>query len=68
MHIPNMADIRQIWKSGLKQLEEVFKHHIQKMDSEFENKTSEYNTIKQELKDNHEFMIHLTKNMKMKME
>lgn len=41
----------------MKKLEEVFQDHIQKMTIEFDMKTSEYTTVRDQLVANHDFLM-----------
>ena len=56
MNIPRLSEIKSIWHTGLKRLEEVFQDHIQKMTIEFDIKTSEYSEVRDQLVANHEFL------------
>lgn len=63
-----MADIKQIWGRGMKQLNEVFQHQIGKITAEFEIKTQEYESMSKQLIANHEHISVLTSQMKGKFE
>lgn len=54
--IPRVTEIKQIWQSGIRRVEEAFQDTIQKMNIEFDVKTSDYSRIRDQLVTNHDFL------------
>ena len=54
--IPRLTEIKGIWQSGIRRVEEAFQDTIQKMNIEFDVKTSDYSRVRDQLVTNHEFL------------
>ena len=55
-NLPRINDMKQIWRAGIKQLEDVFAEHISKMNDAFESKALEFDRVREQLIRNHNFI------------
>ena len=55
-NLPRINDMKQIWRSGIKQLEDDFAEHIAKMNDAFEKKALEFDRVREQLIRNHNFI------------
>ncbi len=55
-NLPRINDMKQIWRAGIKQLEDVFAEHIAKMNDAFEKKALEFDRVREQLIRNHNFI------------
>jgi hypothetical protein len=51
-----ISDVKSIWRSGIKQIEEIFSEHIAKINDLFDDRALEYDKIRDQLITNHEFL------------
>lgn len=51
-----ISDVKSVWRSGIKQLEEIFAEHIAKINDMFDDRALEYDRIRDQLIGNHEFL------------
>jgi len=45
-----------MWRSGMKKVEDVFMEHLQNMNMEFDEKTVEFDGVREKIVANHEFL------------
>lgn len=55
-NLPKINDMKQIWRAGIKQLEDVFAEHISKMNDAFEKKALEFDRVREQLLRNYNFI------------
>ena len=48
--------MKSVWRSGIKQIEEIFAEHIAKISDMFDDRAMEYERIRDQLITNHEFL------------
>lgn len=51
-----ISDVKSVWRSGIKQIEEIFAEHIAKINDMFDDRALEYDRIRDQLITNHEFL------------
>ena len=51
-----MSEMKSIWRSGIKQLEEIFADHIARINDLFEDRAAEFDRIRDQLLTNHDFL------------
>lgn len=65
-----ISEVKSIWRSGIKQLEEIFADHIARINDLFDERALEYDKIRDQLITNHEFLkryyLHMQKKLQEK--
>jgi hypothetical protein len=56
VRISSISDVKTVWKKGLREIEQIFEQHLTRICDMFEDKTLEYETVRQQLVTNHEFL------------
>jgi hypothetical protein len=55
-HIPNLNELRSLWRLGMNDIERAFQEHIQRMNMEFEQKTVEFDDVNRKIQQNYDFL------------
>jgi hypothetical protein len=63
----NFGEVKAFWRAGMRRIEEQFQDHIAKMNDMFDDKTLEYERIREDLITNHEFLKRFYKDMQRKL-
>lgn len=48
-HIPNINELRSLWRLGMNDIERAFQEHVQRMNMEFEQKTVEFDDVNRKI-------------------
>ena len=63
-----ISEVKSIWRSGIKQLEEIFADHIARINDLFDERALEYDKVRDQLITNHEFLKRYYMHMQRKLE
>lgn len=54
--VGRISDIKSIWRSGIKQIEEIFADHVARINDLFDERALEFDRLRDQLLTNHEFL------------
>ena len=56
VRISQISEVKTVWNKGVRELEQIFNSHLQRMSDMFEDKTLEFETVRKQLNTNHDFL------------
>lgn len=56
VQVSQISEVKTVWNKGVRELEQIFNSHLQRMCDMFEDKTLEFETVRQQLVTNHDFL------------
>lgn len=56
VRISQITEVKTVWNKGIRELEQIFNSHLQRMCDMFEDKTLEFETVRKQLETNHDFL------------
>jgi len=66
--LSRISDVKSIWRSGIKQIEEIFADHIAKINDLFDERALEFERIRDQLMNNHDFLKRFYQDMQAKLD
>lgn len=56
VRVSQITEVKTVWNKGIRELEQIFNSHLQRMCDMFEDKTLEFETVRKQLETNHDFL------------
>lgn len=66
--LSRISDVKSIWRSGIKQIEEIFADHIAKINDLFDERALEFDRLRDQLITNHDFLKRFYQDMQAKLD